>query len=205
MIEAIGLGFAYGVSLSFMLGTVFFALLKYGLEQGYRAGMAIATGVIVSDVLFILLAFGFTQSATELIQDNQQWVLLIGGILIFLFGLFGIVVGSKAKNDLKPVKQLGSVKLALLGFTLNISNPVNFFAWATIQTLMVTKVYSITRSVSFLVSSLLAIFVMEVLIAFFANKLKARMNQATIHVINKVIYLIFILIGIYLSAQSMLQ
>ena len=72
MFEAFGLGFSYGIGLSLMLGTVFFALIKFGLSNGYKAGLAIAAGVIASDILFILLAFGLQTGQMNLFKRTSS-------------------------------------------------------------------------------------------------------------------------------------
>lgn len=205
MFEAFGLGFSYGIGLSLMLGTVFFALIKFGLSNGYKAGLAISSGVIASDILFILLAFWFTKRSNELIQANQQWVLLIGGIFILFFGLIGFFTKIEPKDHTAPSHSINLFRLVVLGFTLNVTNPVNFFAWVAIQSILVTKAYSDVMQITFLMASLIAIGMVEVTIATLAKKAGTKMNGSLIYTINKGIQVLFALIGLYLIVTAMLQ
>jgi len=203
--EAFGLGFSYGIGLSLMLGTVFFALIKFGLSNGYKAGLAIAAGVIASDILFILLAFWFTNRSNELIQANQQWVLLFGGIFILLFGLIGFFTRIEPKEYKASSHQANLLKLVALGFTLNVTNPVNFFAWVAIQSILVTKAYSDVMQISFLMASLMAIGMVEVSIASISKKAGTKMNGSILYNINKGIQVLFALIGLYLIVTAILH
>jgi threonine/homoserine/homoserine lactone efflux protein len=203
--EAFGLGFSYGIGLSLMLGTVFFALIKFGLSNGYKAGLAIAAGVIASDLLFILLAFWFTNRSNELIQANQQWVLLFGGIFILLFGLIGFFTRIEPKEYKASSHQANLLKLVALGFTLNVTNPVNFFAWVAIQSILVTKAYSDVMQISFLMASLMAIGMVEVSIASISKKAGTKINGSLIYNINKGIQVLFALIGLYLIVTAILH
>ena len=188
-----------------MLGTVFFALIKFGLSNGYKAGLAIAAGVIASDILFILLAFWFTNRSNELIQANQQWVLLFGGIFILLFGLIGFFTRIEPKEYKASSHQANLLKLVALGFTLNVTNPVNFFAWVAIQSILVTKAYSDVMQISFLMASLMAIGMVEVSIASISKKAGTKMNGSILYNINKGIQVLFALIGLYLIVTAILH
>ncbi|WP_216351112.1 LysE family transporter, partial [Mucilaginibacter polytrichastri] len=51
MIEAIFSGIGIGLILTFLTGPVFFALIKTSIEKGFQAGIALALGVVTSDVV----------------------------------------------------------------------------------------------------------------------------------------------------------
>ena len=55
MLELIISGIGLGVVLSFVTGPVFFALIKTSIEKGFHAGMWLAAGVVVSDLIYIVL------------------------------------------------------------------------------------------------------------------------------------------------------
>ena len=205
MIEAAWLGFVYGLGLSLMLGTVFFTLLRYGLLLGYKAGFFIASGVIFSDIIFISLAFWFTDLARDYIGKHTLLITMLGGVFILMYGLVGLLKQRKNSKDKEEIQELKPVKLATLGFVLNSSNPVNFIAWLAIQMLLVSKHYSEFESISFLVSSLLAILFIEIGIAAAANRIKKHLNHSVLVWVNRVILFIFMGVGFYLIAISLLK
>ncbi|MBC7413047.1 MAG: LysE family transporter, partial [Bacteroidia bacterium] len=57
MIKSITEGIVLGIILSFLIGPVFFLLLKLSMEQGQRQAAIFDIGVIASDVIVILLAY----------------------------------------------------------------------------------------------------------------------------------------------------
>lgn len=50
-------GVLLGFSLSFMVGPLLFAIMQASLERGFRAGLALASGIWTSDALYILLVY----------------------------------------------------------------------------------------------------------------------------------------------------
>ena len=53
MIEAVISGIGFGLVLTFLTGPVFFALIKTSIEKGFHAGVALALGVVCSDMVFV--------------------------------------------------------------------------------------------------------------------------------------------------------
>ncbi|MFM9944465.1 MAG: LysE family transporter, partial [Bacteroidia bacterium] len=52
-------GCAMGILLGFGFGTVFFALIQNSIKHGFKKGLDIAIGVVISDILIIsLILFG---------------------------------------------------------------------------------------------------------------------------------------------------
>jgi len=200
--QAAQFGFLYGAGLSLMLGTVFFALIRHGMYHGFKAGFAIASGVILSDLLFIVLAFWFTDLASQFIRTNQFWITILGGVFIFLMGLVGLLIGIKKKPRKTVSKPFNFAQLLVLGFTLNIMNPVNFFAWLTIQSILLSKQYTQAMSLTFLVFSLIAIGLVEIAIAVTANQLGSRLKDQWLKRIHVLVQILFLLIGSYLIVST---
>ncbi|HCT22199.1 MAG TPA: lysine transporter LysE, partial [Chitinophagaceae bacterium] len=57
MVYALLYGLGIGVVLSSMLGTVFFFLVQNSIANGFKSSVFIATGVITSDILLIVLSY----------------------------------------------------------------------------------------------------------------------------------------------------
>ncbi|RYD92961.1 MAG: LysE family translocator, partial [Sphingobacteriales bacterium] len=53
MIDAIISGIGFGLVLTFLTGPVFFALIKTSIDKGFHAGVALALGVVCSDMVFV--------------------------------------------------------------------------------------------------------------------------------------------------------
>ena len=149
--------------------------------------------------------FGLQTGQMNLFKRTSSGVLLFGGIFILLFGLIGFFTRIEPKEYKASSHQANLLKLVALGFTLNVTNPVNFFAWVAIQSILVTKAYSDVMQISFLMASLMAIGMVEVSIASISKKAGTKINGSLIYNINKGIQVLFALIGLYLIVTAILH
>jgi threonine/homoserine/homoserine lactone efflux protein len=183
-----------------MLGTVFFSLIKNSLSSGYKTGINIAAGVILCDVLFISLAILSTEFA-KFLESNQNTISVIGGVVLLLMGV-SMFLRAKPKPDAGKAFQSSS-KSALYyignGFLLNILNPVNFFSWLAISSVLKIKFhYQISDQVIYFSACLFSIFIVEIAIAYFASLLKKRMTDKVVQRINQTSGMVFIGVGLKL-------
>ena len=133
-------GLLTGVILSFMLGTVFFSLIKNSLSSGYKTGIYIAAGVILCDVLFISLAILSTEFA-KFLENNQNTISILGGLVLLAMGI-GMILRAKPKPDAGKSFHSSSKSVIYYignGFLLNILNPLNFFSWLAISSVLKIK------------------------------------------------------------------
>ncbi len=87
------------------------------------------------------------------------------------------------------------------GFLLNLVNPVNFFSWLAISTMLTIRfAYTLNDKAYFFGASLVSIFFVEVLVAFGASKIKRWITANIFKLINQVSGLIFIGVGLKLAA-----
>ncbi len=71
MFEPIFSGFTFGLLLAVMLGPVFFTLLQTSLHEGFKAGVHLAIGVLISDATLIALCYFFA-SLIKMIDSHQK-------------------------------------------------------------------------------------------------------------------------------------
>lgn len=197
MFDAVFSGFGTGIVLSLMLGTVFFALIQNSVDFGYKSGILIALGVIISDVFFISAA----ALGTSLLPDMPQlpfYSSLLGGLLLITLGLVSIF--KKNPKIVYPKTKFGNLMYYFsTGFLLNALNPVNFFFWVAIVTYLRTeKFFATTEQIVFFASCLLAVFATEVGIAYFASRLRKFFTSLVLRRINQVSGIIFVSFGIKL-------
>ena len=193
-------GLLTGVILSLMLGTVFFSLIKNSVNSGYKTGIYIASGVILCDIIFIALAILSTEFA-EFLKNNQNTISFLGGLVLLIMGI-SMFLKAKPKPDEGKIFTSSS-KSALYfignGFLLNVVNPVNFFSWLAISSLLKVKLdYQINDQIIYFSACLFSIFVVEIAIAYFASLLKKWMTDKVVQRINQVSGLVFVGVGIKL-------
>ncbi len=200
MINAFFYGLGWGTVLSLMLGTVFFTLIQSSIDNGYKSGVLIALGVIISDIMFIAVA-AFGASFIPDIANLSFYGYLFGGIMLVVMGVLSFF--KKTQTLTYPKTGVGGLLFyTSKGFFLNVLNPVNFFAWATLATQLKVIGYEQDTMFIFFVGCLLAIFLMEVIISIFADKLKKYFSNKVLKIINYVSGSVFLVFGIRLIWQA---
>jgi L-lysine exporter family protein LysE/ArgO len=194
-------GFVTGIALSLMLGTVFFALIRNSLIYGYKTGVYIALGVIASDIIFISLAL-LSHGFAVFLKQYELLISVAGGSILALMGLFmffkknvNIKEGIAFDNPNNSVFYFISN-----GFLINVVNPVNFFSWLTISSMLTIRFdYQLNDKIVFFASSLVSIFLVEFLIAFGAYKIKPFIQPKWFIWVNRISGIIFLLVGLKLA------
>lgn len=166
-----------------MLGTVFFYLIQNSIDNGFKSGMAIALGVIISDVILISLsslnAYIIPKGGT-----TEIIVRIVGAGLLLFIGFYSIF--KKTAATIYPsTKKMSVPKYMVNGFILNAINPANFFMWVGISTtLHNSDGYTTMRTIIYFSGALLAIFLTEVLISYSASKLKRYLDERAMTIVN---------------------
>jgi len=185
-----------------MLGTVFFSLVRNSILHGYITGIYIASGVILCDIIFIVLAVLSTKFA-DFLKDYKNEISLAGGIILVIMGLFMYLSAKAQKGEGKLFNSGNKWTYVGNGFLLNVINPVNFFSWLSINTYLTIEYnYSLGVKAVFFIACLSAIFLSEFLIAYFASKLQKMMKQGFLIRINQVSGAIFFFFGLKLLYDS---
>jgi threonine/homoserine/homoserine lactone efflux protein len=169
-------GLGYGVATVVLIGPVFFTLLKAALDHGVRGGVAVASGIIISDVLIVSIC---STSAFHLFKSSHAYSSYLG----FAAALVLIVVGTRyllAARKMKPVhtKPTGRALLGQFtaGFLVNFVNPFVFIIWIALSLHAVQTYGEGWGKWLFLVGVLSGIFATDLLKASFAPRLRGFLN-----------------------------
>jgi len=66
-----------GIVLAFTIGPVFFTVLETSISKGVKAAIFVDIGVVLSDVVFFIIAFFSTNSLLNSIKENTgSWYFL---------------------------------------------------------------------------------------------------------------------------------
>ncbi len=193
MLELIISGIGLGIVLSFLTGPAFFALIKISIEKGFKAGMALALGVVVSDAIYLII----TLFGTSLLSFENQYRIPIGIIgSLILLGIGSYYLFKKVKINYQeiscPKKKFGYF---LKGFFMCIFNPFILLYWISVT----SGIYSINgefkpdQMLPFFGAILLTLFGMDTLKAYFAYKLRYRINEKSIQRLNHIAGVVIII------------
>jgi threonine/homoserine/homoserine lactone efflux protein len=123
-------GVLLGLALSFMIGPLFFSVMQATLEQGFRAGLAVAVGIWVSDIGFVIIVERALGAMTALAESTgfKWWAGALGGCLLIGFGL-GSLLKRPTADAASPVVATSLLNLGIKGFMVNSFNPGTLVFW----------------------------------------------------------------------------
>lgn len=114
-----------GLAASIPLGPLGIVCIQKTLNKGRWAGFAVGLGSAIADTFYASIALFSVTFISDFLDRNRDWVMLIGGMIIFLIGL-----QLALKNPIKDLRRpsagaLGSrhVQEALRGLLMTITNP----------------------------------------------------------------------------------
>jgi threonine/homoserine/homoserine lactone efflux protein len=195
MLEPVISGIGFGLLLTVMIGPVFFTLLQTALHEGFKAGVHLAGGVLLSDTCWVSLTYFFA-SQLDLTGKYRVYAGWIGGLLLVIFGLTMIITKLKTK-EVDDDKSTVHAKFILKGFLLNSFNPaVPLFWLGVISVLKLKENYTSLHEGIFFTSVLVTVFGTDVFKAFIAHRLKKILQPAVLLWINRCVGVVLITIGI---------
>lgn len=204
-------GLVTGFILSIMIGPVFFVLLETSIRKGVKAAIALDLGVLLSDVVYILIAYLFYSEVEALSQgDDKSLLHLIGGGLFIAFGIFNLMKKVKERKvkggDLDKVKTRDFIWLGIKGFVLNIANPLIIFYWFSVMTLGADSEGGSGgwRMIFYLSIILITFFTIDLLKILGAKKLRPLVTHRVLIGLNRLIGIVFVLFGVILIVQGIL-
>ena len=186
-------GYLIGLGMIIFIGPVFFLLLNSSVQYGRKAGVSVAVGIIVSDIFCIWLChLGLSVffNATE----NQLWIGITGGFLLFFLGIYYLIKTSFSKQIIMSVRSLFG--FFIKGFSINFFNPFVFAVWIAIFQLGNSKFKNTPSFWIFIVAILLGILTTDLLKVFFSQKLRNLLSEQRLLLFSKIIGLILIVFSI---------
>jgi threonine/homoserine/homoserine lactone efflux protein len=214
LLELIIKGIITGFVLSIMIGPVFFILLETSIRRGVKAALAFNIGVILSDILYILIAYIFYAEVSSFASGKHQGFVKIAAGSLFI--IFGVITFFKKSKEIK-VDEVGNTivnkgdlaMLVLKGFLLNFANPLVIFYWFSVITLG-AKSYSTDGSHEqdtfiYIGILLLSFFSFDFLKILGAKKLRPLVTESVLKRMNQFIGFVFLGFGIVLILKELLK
>jgi threonine/homoserine/homoserine lactone efflux protein len=204
LIEIIIGGIGYGFLLSLMVGPAFFMLIETSILKGVRSALFMDLGVLISDLMYVTVAFLFFQEVNALMESDNRFILkIIGGTCFILFGISNLLKTKVVKSKLvNPTDLTASnhVMMIMKGFTINAVNPGVLFYWLTLLSLLPDSPETIDLSrtntqLIYIAIILITFFGIDVLKILGAKKLQDFLTPGWIRVVNLVLGFVLISFG----------
>ncbi|MCB0542882.1 MAG: LysE family transporter [Saprospiraceae bacterium] len=204
-------GIFLGLSLSFMVGPLLFAILQAGIERGFRAGLAVAGGIWFSDVLYVIaVQYGMeTMAAVTALPNFKVWAGLAGGMLLVAFGIGNLFIKKTAASEdpqyerAAPARRQRSYfQYWMKGFLLNTVNPFTVFFWIGIAGAVLIPGGWGTRELLLFFGGMLGTLVItDTLKAYAAKRIRCFLTPRHTQWVQRSIGFILVLFGLVLMAR----
>tara|TARA_B100001250_G_C19490930_1_gene653045 strand:+ start:118 stop:750 length:633 start_codon:yes stop_codon:yes gene_type:complete len=200
-----------GIVLSFTIGPVFFTVLETSISKGVKAAIFLDIGVVVSDVVFFVIAFFGTSSLLNSIEENTGSWYFLGGVLLSTYGGASLIKILQEKNNKEDKKGAALddapnfLKLAIKGFLLNIINVVVLFYWVGIILYFGPQLKMETHKIIlFFIVIVATYFSVDLIKIYLAQQLKNSLTDSVIKGIKIVVNLFIVVCGAFLLYKGLL-
>ena len=199
MLKALLNGMLLGVTLALLVGPAFFAMLQTSIKNGFKSGVALAIGILLSDAVCILLTY---LGASKLFSSPENRIIMgiAGGIILIAFGLFNILQKHPSvKPSTIEIKTVNIPLTIIKGFFLNIFNPFVLIFWVGAVSVVSTKYqFSSLDIVVFFSGTLLVVFSTDVFKSYIALKLKEIIKPQLLLTLHRFAGVVLIIFGLSL-------
>jgi threonine/homoserine/homoserine lactone efflux protein len=208
MLVAVLGGLGVGIILSFLTGPVFFALIKTSIEKGFLSGVALSTGVLLGDLIYVVITFFGARFIP--FQEKYNFITsLVGGFFLIAIGIYYTLHKPEVKCEVPESK----IKFAhagdfFNGFIMCFFNPSVLIFWLTVNGILkavfhIDNEFDNMENVLFFGSVLATGYTLDILKAYAANKLRTKIKGRTIQIMNRIAGLVIIFFGLRLIVLAL--
>ncbi|MCC6283157.1 MAG: LysE family transporter [Saprospiraceae bacterium] len=202
-------GILLGISLSFMIGPLFFSIIEAGIAQGFRAGIAVAMGIWFSDVLYVAVVVSSVDLLASMtaLPGFKIWAGIIGGCLLVAFGLGSfLTAGRQQKPGVvdagKSPKGYRWQTYWLRGFLLNTINPFTVFFWLSVAgAVIIPNGWNAWEAIYFFGGMLGTLVISDTLKAYGARQIRRFLTPKHTFWVQKGIGITLLVFGIVLVVR----
>ena len=199
MTDAILSGLLLGLLLVFSVGPVIFTIIKLRINYGLTSAFYFISGVWLSDFLWAVIANVFSELLRELIEYKAT-IAIVGSALLISMGVYYLFFKKyHSKEELDKGVKIGNathVRLFITGFLLNTLNPGVIALWFAAATKALTNTVNeklVIFSICLLLNMSADIFKINL-----AGKLRRKLTDKNINIINRISGVLFIVFGVAL-------
>ena len=199
MTEAVIAGLLLGLALIFSVGPVIFTIIKLRINYGLSSAFYFISGVWLSDIFWVVIA-NATSSLMEGLIVYKVQIGTTGGIFLIGLGLYYLFFkkyhSKKEMDEGITITSSTHTRLFITGFLINTLNPGVIALWLAAATKSISSTLQekiVTFSVCIGMNIAADIFKINL-----AGKLRNKLNDKNIKIINKISGAMFLAFGIAL-------
>lgn len=205
MFSAIIAGLGFGLFMAISVGPTIFAIIKYSISYGWKAGISFVLGVSLSDILYVALA-NLASGWLSGLLSHEKTIGYIGSALFLGIGLYGYfkkIKVTRNNRDMATVSSKDYWKIFSSGFLMNTFNPGVIITWVTAVAAISTM--GNAYRVLFFGSCLGLILSLDFLKVFLAQRIRNRLTPRNIVYLNRISALCMAAIGLFIFLKIILD
>jgi threonine/homoserine/homoserine lactone efflux protein len=202
MWEALVTGIILGVSVSLLIGPLFLTILDTTIERGRIAGLTVATGIWVSDVILATGSFYGIRAFTEQLE-TQKLVGYAGSFVLMSIGLT-LLFSRYKEMEADSYKYRGAGKHWLKGFVINTLNPFTIILWISLSTARIDTADTTGNRIVFYSGLLGVVAITDVVKVLIAGKIKPLLTIRGINVVRNISGAAICIFGVVLFVRTFL-
>lgn len=199
MTEAIIAGLLLGLALVFSVGPVIFTIIKLRINYGIISAFYFIAGVWLSDLFWVVAANLFS-TLLESLQVYKVQIGTVGGVFLISLGLYYLFFKKyHSKQEMDEGVKIGNAthaRLFITGFLINTLNPGVIALWLAAATKSISSTLE-EKIVTFSICLSMNI-AADFLKINLAGKLRNKLNDKNITIVNKISGSMFLLFGLAL-------
>ena len=198
-------GIMLGLTLTILLGPIFIALTQTGIQHGIKAGMAVGSGIWVSDLLVIYSSYFFILKISLIIQspDFRFWMGISGGAILIGSGIISFLKSHKGDDKTPAFDARSYLEYFSKGFAVNFFNPFTFIFWISVMTSYVSgKGITGIQTIILFGSILFTIIITDSIKVVLAKAIRSKMKSYHLEIFGKIAGILLIIFGIILMIRS---
>lgn len=187
----VSIGIAMGLAIAMPLGPANIIVIRSALKRGLFGGLAAGLGAVFADTLFaVVAAFGIS-SVEHLLLDNAKIFTIIGGLFLVVLGIHTArsKITPLALQEAEPQQTAAQAgRAAALTFTTTITNPgalLGVFAVFGAMGAALELATSTARAMNAVVGFAIGGILWWMFLSFLVSKLKSRITDKTLSLINR--------------------
>lgn len=119
--------FIIGICASAPIGPIAILVIQRSLSQGHKAGFVAGLGACLVDTVFSIIAIFTLAFAQKIIEENQELILLAGGLVVAVMGWRMAVSNPFRKVKAETESTYVSIKDFFQAMAMGFSNPGAIF------------------------------------------------------------------------------
>jgi threonine/homoserine/homoserine lactone efflux protein len=180
-------GFALSLLLVFSVGPLVFTIIKQSINNGRVGGFSFVGGIWLSDVMWVILSNAFSELVIQMLHFKKE-IGFTGSMFLIAMGVYFLFfkkIHLKEDENKIIITTRTHAKLVLSGFLINALNPGVMIFWLTTAT-TIAATHTVKQRIIIFTTCLIVNTSVDILKVLLAGKIRKRMNEKNISLINKI-------------------